>query len=156
MGTVVGGWDWGKVWVTGSRHPLCRRGGKWVNLRHFVLVKTKGMWRIFFFLIIPTWTILSMPRARSSSASSLSSVRLKKVTSCSSRAFSSLRPSGVVGGHSISSSGHGTHCLLGAEKKQDGLWFWSRVEEWQLTVLCHAAGLTYLEILVSPQLLPCD
>lgn len=59
-----------------------------------------------------TCTSLSIPRARSSSASSLSSVPLRTDTSCSSRAFSSLRPSGVVGGHSISSSGQGTPCLL--------------------------------------------
>lgn len=59
-----------------------------------------------------TCTILSIPRALSSSASSLSSVPLRKETSCSNRAFSSLRPSGVVGGPSTSSSVQGTHCLL--------------------------------------------
>lgn len=51
-----------------------------------------------------TWTSFSMPRALSISASSFSSLPLRKDTSCSRRAFSSFRPSGVVGGHKSSSS----------------------------------------------------
>lgn len=60
----------------------------------------------------PTWTSLSMPRALSSLASSLSSVPLRKETSCSSRAFSSFWASGVVRGARTSSREQGTHCLL--------------------------------------------
>lgn len=59
-----------------------------------------------------TCTSLSIPSALSSSASSLSSVPLRKETSCSSSAFSSFRASGVLGGPSTSSSVQGTHCLL--------------------------------------------
>ena len=61
--------------------------------------------------IVNTWTSLSIPKALSSSASSVSSFPLRKDTSCSRRAFSSFLPSTVVGGQRSSSNCELIHWL---------------------------------------------